>query len=57
MASGAFVCPLKLAAPTAFAYYLLGLPEAIERSKIAWFRTLLVAEAAATETFMLAIGD
>jgi LysR family glycine cleavage system transcriptional activator len=54
---GALVCPLKLAAPTAFAYYLLGLPEAVERPKIALFRSLLVAEAAATETFMLSIGE
>jgi LysR family transcriptional regulator, glycine cleavage system transcriptional activator len=54
---GALVCPLKLAAPTAFAYYLLGLPEAVERPKIAVFRNLLVAEAATTEAFMLSIGE
>ncbi len=57
MASGALVCPLKLTAPTAFAYYLLGLPEAVERPKIALFRSLLVEEAAATETFTLSIGE
>ena len=55
MASGALVCPLKLAAPTAYSYYLLGLPEAVERPKIALFRSLLVAEAAATEAFMHSI--
>jgi LysR family transcriptional regulator, glycine cleavage system transcriptional activator len=57
LASGALVCPLRLAAPTAFTYYLLGLPEAVERPKIAVFRNLLVAEAAATEAFMLSIGE
>jgi LysR family transcriptional regulator, glycine cleavage system transcriptional activator len=56
VASGALVCPLNLAAPTSFTYYLLGLPEAVERPKIARFRNLLVAEAAATEAFMLSIG-
>jgi hypothetical protein len=54
---GALVCPLWLTTPTAFTYYLLGLPEAVERSKIAVFRKLLVAEAAATEAFMLSIGE
>jgi hypothetical protein len=43
-------------AATAFIYYLLGLPETVERPKIAVFRGLLVAEAAATEAFMLSIG-
>jgi LysR family glycine cleavage system transcriptional activator len=57
LASGALVCPLRLTGPTAFTYYLLGLPEAVERSKIAVFRKLLVAEAAATEAFMLSIGE
>jgi LysR family glycine cleavage system transcriptional activator len=56
MASGALVCPLKLAAPTSFTYYLLGLPEAVDRPKIALFRNLLVAEAATTEAFMHSIG-
>jgi LysR family glycine cleavage system transcriptional activator len=55
--SGALVCPLRLSAPTAFAYYLLGLPETVERPKIALFRSLLVAEAAATEAFMRSIGE
>jgi LysR family glycine cleavage system transcriptional activator len=55
--SGALVCPLRLSAPTAYAYYLLGLPEAVERPKIALFRSLLVAEAAATEAFMRSIGE
>ena len=53
---GALVCPLELVAPTAYAYYLLGLPEAGERPKIAMFRNLLVEEAASTEAFMLSLG-
>ena len=57
IASGALVCPLKLAAPTAYSYYLLGLPEVVDRPKIATFRRLLVAEAAATEASVLAIGS
>ena len=56
IASGALVCPLKMAAPTAFTYYLLGLPEAADRPRIAMFRKLLVAEAATTEAFMPSIG-
>jgi LysR family transcriptional regulator, glycine cleavage system transcriptional activator len=56
LASGALVCPLPLTAPTAFSYYLLGLPETAERPKIALFRSLLVAEAAATEASVLSIG-
>ena len=52
IANGALICPMKLAAPTSFNYYLLGLPEAVDRPKIATFRRLLVAEAAATEAFM-----
>jgi hypothetical protein len=57
IASGALVCPLNLAAPTAYSYYLLGLPEVVDRPKIASFRRLLVAEAAATEASVLAIGS
>ena len=57
IARGALVCPLNLAAPTAYSYYLLGLPEAVDRPKVATFRRLLVAEAAATEASMLAIGS
>ena len=56
IASGALVCPLNNAAPTAFTYYLLGLPELVDRPKIATFRKLLVAEAATTEAFMPSIG-
>jgi LysR family glycine cleavage system transcriptional activator len=56
IASGALVCPLELAAPTAFTYYLLGLPEAVERPRIVLFRNLVVAEAATTEAFMLSVG-
>ena len=52
MASGALVCPLQLVAPAAFTYYLLGLPEAVERPRIASLRALLVEEAASTEAFM-----
>ena len=55
--SGALVCPLKLAAPTAYSYYLLSPPELADRPKIATFRQLLVTEAAATEAFMHAIGS
>jgi LysR family glycine cleavage system transcriptional activator len=55
MTRGTLVCPLSLAAPTAFSYHLLGLPEAVERPKIARFRELLVAEAAATEAFARSI--
>jgi LysR family glycine cleavage system transcriptional activator len=53
LASGALVCPLRIAAPTAYTYYLLGQPEAFEQPKIARFRKLLVTEAAATEAIVL----
>jgi LysR family transcriptional regulator, glycine cleavage system transcriptional activator len=56
IAGGALVCPLSMPAPTVFSYHLLGLPEHAETTKIATFRTLLVAEAARTEAFMLSIG-
>jgi LysR family glycine cleavage system transcriptional activator len=56
LASGALVCPLKLAAPTSFTYYLLGLPEAAERPMTTLFRDLLIAEAATTEAFIASIG-
>ena len=52
MASGALVCPLRLVAPAAFTYYLLGLPEAVEQPRIALFRKLLIEDAASTEAFM-----
>jgi len=55
LANGALVSPLGLAAPTAFTYYLLTLPEAVEKPKVALLRSLLIAEAAATEKAMLAI--
>ncbi|HEY7090878.1 MAG TPA: LysR substrate-binding domain-containing protein, partial [Tepidisphaeraceae bacterium] len=51
MTSGALVCPLALAAPTAFTYYLLSPPEAADRPEIALLRRLLVEEAATTELF------
>lgn len=57
LASGALVCPLRLAAPTAYTYYLLGRPEVMDRPKVAAFRELLIAEAAATEAFMHAFAD
>jgi len=57
IASGVLVCPIRLAAPTAFSYYLLGMPESIDRPKIAMLRSLLVAEAAATEAFMQSIEE
>ncbi len=53
IASGALISPLKLMAPCAFTYYVLGLPEAAQRPRIAMFRELLREEAAATEAFML----
>jgi LysR family glycine cleavage system transcriptional activator len=56
IAGGALVCPLSMPAPTVFSYHLLGLPEHAETTKIATFRSLLVAEAARTEAFMQSIG-
>jgi len=50
LADGSLVCPLRLSAPTAFAYYLLTLPEAQGLAKIIAFRAWLQAEAAATIT-------
>jgi LysR family transcriptional regulator, glycine cleavage system transcriptional activator len=41
------ICPLSEAAPTTFAYYLLGLPEATTLQKIVCFREWLHVEAAA----------
>jgi LysR family glycine cleavage system transcriptional activator len=46
--AGSLICPLRLSAPTAFAYYLLALPEAADLPKVACFRNWLQAEAAAT---------
>ncbi len=48
MTTGVLVCPLLLATPTAFAYYILALPEASHLPKIVLFREWLQAEAAAT---------
>ena len=50
MANETLICPLRLAAPTAFAYYLLGLPEATALQKIVRFRDWLQVEAAACTT-------
>jgi LysR family transcriptional regulator, glycine cleavage system transcriptional activator len=47
VANETLICPLSLAAPTAFAYYLLGLPEATTLERIVCFRNWLRAEAAA----------
>jgi LysR family glycine cleavage system transcriptional activator len=47
IANETLICPLSLSAPTAFAYYLLGLPEATTLPKIVCFRDWLRAEAAA----------
>jgi LysR family glycine cleavage system transcriptional activator len=47
MANGALVCPLRRVAPTAFAYYLVGLPEAASLEKIVRFSEWLQAQAAA----------
>lgn len=46
--NGTLVCPLPLATPTAFSYYLIGLPETAKLAKIVLFRRWLRAEAAAT---------
>jgi len=43
--NGTLICPLRLAAPTAFAYYLLCLPEAAAARKVVRFRDWLQAEA------------
>jgi LysR family glycine cleavage system transcriptional activator len=48
LANGTLVCPLPLATPTAFSYYLVGLPESAKLAKIVRFRRWLRAEAAAT---------
>ena len=55
LANGALVCPLRLVAPTAFSYYLLCLPEAVDRPKIAVFRSILINEAAMTEASILSV--
>ena len=55
IADGSLICPLPIAAPTAYSYHLLGLPEQVDRPRIATFRKLVTAEAAHTETFMLSL--
>ncbi|HUB45824.1 MAG TPA: LysR substrate-binding domain-containing protein [Acetobacteraceae bacterium] len=57
IARGTLVCPLRLAAPTSFSYYLLELPEAVDRPRVAAFRDLLIAEAAMTERFMRSLSE
>jgi len=47
LANGTLIRPLRHAAPTAFAYYLVGLPEAASAGKIVRFTEWLHAEAAA----------
>jgi hypothetical protein len=54
--NGALACPLPFAAPTAFSYYLLALPELVDRPNIAGFRKLLIDEAAGTEAFGLTLS-
>jgi LysR family glycine cleavage system transcriptional activator len=56
-AAGVLVCPLPLATPTAFAYYLVGLPEAVTLSNITRFRQWLQAEAADTARLMLSMSQ
>jgi LysR family transcriptional regulator, glycine cleavage system transcriptional activator len=48
LAEGTLICPLRLSAPTAFAYYLLAPPEAESLAKVVAFRAWLKDEAAAT---------
>jgi hypothetical protein len=48
---------LPLATPTAFAYYLVGLPEAVTLSNITRFRQWLQAEAADTARLMLSMSQ
>ena len=55
LARGALVCPLRRSAPTAFAYYLIGLPEAAVNPRVTLFRDIMLAEAAATEACMASI--
>jgi len=54
--NGALACPLPFPVPTAYSYYLLGLPEQVDRPKIAAFRKLLISEAADTEAFGLTLS-
>jgi len=50
LANGTLVCPLPLATPTAFAYYLVVRPEATALPKIARFRDWLQVEAEQSAT-------
>jgi LysR family glycine cleavage system transcriptional activator len=50
MANGILMCPLPLAMPTAFSYYLLALPETARLPKIVNFRAWLEREAAEMPT-------
>jgi LysR family transcriptional regulator, glycine cleavage system transcriptional activator len=52
LAQGSLVCPLRKAAPTAYSYHLLRLPEAADRPKVNAFSRLLIEQAAATEAHM-----
>jgi LysR family glycine cleavage system transcriptional activator len=56
LANGALACPLPLPVPTDYSYYLLGLPEQVDRPKIVAFRKLLIGEAASTEAFGMTLG-
>jgi LysR family glycine cleavage system transcriptional activator len=55
IAGGALVCPLPMAAPTAYSYYMLGVPEQVDGLRVATFRKLVIAEAARTEACMLSL--
>jgi DNA-binding transcriptional LysR family regulator len=57
LASGVLVRPLPFATPTAFAYYLVGLPEAVKLSKIARFSQWLKAEAEETARIMRSMSQ
>lgn len=55
VASGTLVCPLPLATPTAFAYFLVALPEAVNLPNVSRFRDWLQTEAAARKAQIHAI--
>ena len=50
LADGTLICPMPVAAPTRFSYYLLALPETAELPNIRQFRDWALAEARAMPT-------
>jgi LysR family glycine cleavage system transcriptional activator len=56
LANGSLISPLEIVAPSAYSYYLLGMPETLVRPDVARFRQVLLEEAAMTETFTLSLG-